>query len=65
MGSARAIRPTIAGTFSMSISRSALDTDRRMAGMSSTAAWRATSGSDAVAIDTPNMPIGRYMSRNA
>ena len=65
MGSASTISPTIAGTPSMSIMRRALETVRRMPSGSFSAAERATAGSVAVAIETPNRPIGRYMSRNA
>ena len=38
---------------------------RRSAATSAAAASREISGSAAVPIETPNRPIGRYISRNA
>ena len=65
IGRARTISPTVAGTLSISIRRSASDTVRRTAGRSDAAACREISGSAAVPMDTPNNPIGRYINRNA
>ena len=55
----------VAGTFSISIIRRAPETARRIAGRSAAVAWRAMSGSAAVAIDTPKRPIGKYIRRKA
>jgi hypothetical protein len=57
--------PTVAGTFSISIIRSADDIVRCIPMLSPSLARRAISGSAAVAIETPKSPIGRYISRNA
>jgi hypothetical protein len=57
--------PTAAGTLSINIRRSAPVTVRRIDVRSAAAAWRAISGSAAVAIDTPNSPIGTHNSRDA
>ena len=65
IGPASAASPTVAGTLTTSMRRSARDTASRMPSTSSRAAWRETTGSVAVAMDTPNSPIGRYMTRNA
>ena len=64
MGVASAIRPMVAGTLSISISRMPLDSVRRMAGKSPRAASADNVGSDAAATETPNSPIGRYISLN-
>ena len=66
IGRPSTIRPTVAGTLSMSISRRLDDSVRRISPCALVgAACRARSGSAAVATDTPMMPIGRYISRNA
>ena len=65
IGRASTIRPTVAGTFSISIMRSPLEIVRRIAPASAATAWRAMSGSAAVAIEMPKSPIGRYISLNA
>ena len=65
IGPARHMSPNVAGTFSISIIRSACETSLRTPCMSSAAAWRVMPGIAAVAIDTPNRPIGRYIKRNA
>ena len=59
------MRPAVAGTFSISIMRRPADTVSRTSATIARAACRDSVGSAAVAIDTPNRPIGRYMSRNA
>ena len=55
----------MAGTLSISIIRSALDSVARMPARSSRAAALDIVGIAAVAIDRPKSPIGRYMMRNA
>jgi hypothetical protein len=65
IGDARTIRPTAAGIVSISIMRSALEIVCRTPANSDCAAYRDTAGSVAVAIETPNRPMGRYMSLNA
>ncbi len=65
IGAARTISPTVAGTFSTSISPIAEATVDRMRATSPPAASRASAGVDAAAIDTPNKPIGRYITRKA
>ena len=65
IGPARQIRPNVAGMFSISIMRSACETSLRTPSTSSAAAWRVMPGMAAVAIDTPNSPIGRYINRKA
>ena len=65
IGPASAISPKVAGTFSISIIRSACETSLRTPSMLSAAAWRVMPGIAAVAMDTPKMPIGRYIRRNA
>ena len=59
------MRPTVAGTFSTSISDSPSASVERTAAVSSRAACRETAGTVAVAIETPKRPVGRYISRNA
>ena len=65
IGDASAIRPTVAGTFNIIISVIPSAIVRRMPARSFCAACRDTAGIAAVAIDTPNSPIGRYIRRNA
>ena len=65
IGSASTINPTSAGTISISIMRSASAIVRRIPSASFSAACRETAGNVAVAIDTPNRPIGTYISRKA
>ena len=55
----------VAGTLSVSIIASDDDTVSRMPARSPAAARRAMPGSDAVAIETPKMPSGRYIRRKA
>ena len=65
IGCASTIRPTVAGTFSSSINEIAPASVERMRAKLPSATNRDTAGVDAAAIDTPNRPIGRYISRNA
>ena len=65
MGVDKTIKPNVAGTFSISIIAMPRDTVRRIPSTSPSAACRETAGSTAVPIDTPNRPIGKYISRNA
>ena len=65
MGVASAASPAVAGTFSINIMRSPLDTDWRTPVSLLSAACLEMPGSAAVAIEMPNSPIGMYMSLNA
>ena len=65
IGAASTIRPTVAGTLSISIIRRLLEMVARMPRASAWAAKLEIAGTAAVAIDTPKRPIGRYISRNA
>ena len=65
IGVASTARPIVAGTLSISISDSPSATVVRIAADSLAATCRDTAGMIAVAIDTPNRPIGRYIRRNA
>ena len=51
------------GTFSINMANPAAVL--RIPAKSSTAACTDTAGSDAVAIETPNRPMGKYIGRNA
>jgi hypothetical protein len=59
------MRPTVAGTFNISINPRPSDSVRFTDASSWEAICRDTAGSTAVAIDTPKRPIGRYISRKA
>ena len=55
----------MAGTFRTIIIAMACAAVRRIPASSPTAAKRDTAGSAAVAMDTPNSPMGRYINLNA